>query len=138
MSEHRPNIPLAEQLAAVDREIAMRRAVYPHRIRNGKMTQAAAELEIARMTAVRVTLEGLGNQALEWVRFRDDDAAWPCSEPWPSGVEDDYLLVWNACDGFHTWWRYSKECPPGAFYKVLTKPTAWDLPTPSRKVGDPC
>ena len=50
-------VPLPAQIAAVAREIAMRRNVYRHRVGKGDMTQAAADAEIAAMQAVMATLQ---------------------------------------------------------------------------------
>lgn len=50
---------LADQIAAVKREIAMRRNVYPRRVAEGRMTQAKADHEVAAMLAVLATLEGI-------------------------------------------------------------------------------
>jgi hypothetical protein len=47
---------LDEQIASVERELGMRRQVYPRRVADNKMTQAHADLEIRRMEAVLVTL----------------------------------------------------------------------------------
>ncbi|MDP3417899.1 hypothetical protein [Falsiroseomonas sp.] len=54
-------VPLSDQIAAVQREIAMRQRVYPRWVAAGKMTQAKAEAETRGMQAVLDTL----NQA-EW------------------------------------------------------------------------
>lgn len=48
---------LADQIAAVRREIVMRERVYPWQVRNGRMSQAAADRELAAMRAVLATLE---------------------------------------------------------------------------------
>lgn len=50
---------ISEQIAAVEREIKMRRRVYPRWIDSGKLTQQKADHEIACMEAVLETLEGL-------------------------------------------------------------------------------
>lgn len=50
---------LAEQISCVRREIAVRESVYRRRVADGKMKQAAADKEIAHMTAVLHTLQGL-------------------------------------------------------------------------------
>ncbi len=42
--------------ACVEREIAMRRQVYPRQVGQGKMKQATADLQIAAMEAVLLTL----------------------------------------------------------------------------------
>lgn len=52
-------IPLSDQLATVQREIAMRRKAYPRWVSLGRMTQQQADREIATMQAVRDTLAGL-------------------------------------------------------------------------------
>jgi hypothetical protein len=49
-------IPLAEQIQAVEREIALRRRVYPRRVADRRMSQALADKQIAVMTAVLDTL----------------------------------------------------------------------------------
>ena len=36
-------VPLCDQIAAVQREIGMRRTVYPRRVQSGQMRQVAAE-----------------------------------------------------------------------------------------------
>jgi len=58
MSELFP-IGIDEQIAAVTREIAMRRSVYPRRVADKKMSQAKADKEVAAMEAVLETLKGL-------------------------------------------------------------------------------
>jgi hypothetical protein len=55
-------LPLSEQIDCVRREIGMRERVYPRWVQNGKMTQRAADLEIARMSAVLMTLESLAQK----------------------------------------------------------------------------
>ena len=47
---------LDEQIAAVEREIEMRKYVYPRRVAEGKMTTALADRETTRMRAVLATL----------------------------------------------------------------------------------
>lgn len=51
--------PLADQLAAVQREIGMRRKAYPRWVSLGRMTQQQADRSLAVMEAVRDTLAGL-------------------------------------------------------------------------------
>lgn len=53
------SIPLATQLAAARRELAMRRNVYPKWVAGGRMTQLKAHAEIAAMAAIVETLAGL-------------------------------------------------------------------------------
>jgi hypothetical protein len=55
-------IPLGEQMDCVRRELAMRQRAYPRWVANGKMTQRAADVEVARMSAVLMTLEGLAEK----------------------------------------------------------------------------
>lgn len=61
----RVRIPLAEQAAEAQREIAFRHRVYPGSVRNGKLTQAAADQQIAVMRAIRDTLQ-------LFARYEDD------------------------------------------------------------------
>lgn len=49
-------IPLIGQIAEVRREIALRRNVYPIRVRDRKMKQGEADLCMARIEAVLATL----------------------------------------------------------------------------------
>lgn len=51
------DITLGMQIAAVEREIRMRRMVYPGQVVKRKMTQTSADVEIAAMLAVLKTLE---------------------------------------------------------------------------------
>ena len=51
-----PAVTIAEQIACIDREIGMRGRVYPRWVKSGKLNQAAADLEIKRMEAVRASL----------------------------------------------------------------------------------
>jgi hypothetical protein len=52
-------VPYSEQLACVEREVAMRKAVYPRWVGASKMKQAKADAEIRAMEAVAETLRGL-------------------------------------------------------------------------------
>jgi len=49
-------ITIAEQIACVDRELGMRRRVYPRWVERGKLNPATADLEIKRMEAVKDSL----------------------------------------------------------------------------------
>lgn len=53
-------IPTSAQMACVEREIAMRRRVYPRWVADGRMTQAKADAEIAAMSAVHASLSEMG------------------------------------------------------------------------------
>jgi len=50
---------LAAQIAEVEREIAMRRRVYPGQVARGKMRQGEADVLISRMEDVLVSLRKL-------------------------------------------------------------------------------
>jgi hypothetical protein len=53
-------IPLEAQVREVQREIELRRRVYPAQVQNRRlMTQATADRQIAIMEAVLATLKGL-------------------------------------------------------------------------------
>ena len=52
-------VPLADQIACVKREIRMREEVYPRRVKERRMREDVADLELARMRAVLATLEGI-------------------------------------------------------------------------------
>ena len=54
-----PTISCAEQLECAERELKLRQRVYPRRVADGKMTQAQADRELARMEAIIATLRGL-------------------------------------------------------------------------------
>jgi hypothetical protein len=51
-------ITLAEQLACIERELALRLRVYPRWVAAGRMTQAKADREIELMKAVRNAIVG--------------------------------------------------------------------------------
>ena len=61
MSVTPDQITIGMQIACVEREIAMRRQVYPKLIGQGKMGARTAALQIAAMEAVLLTLKGLQN-----------------------------------------------------------------------------
>lgn len=52
-------VPMAEQISCVEREIRMRRRAYPRWITAGKMSAQDAEREIRRMEAVLETLHSV-------------------------------------------------------------------------------
>lgn len=56
-------VPLAEQIACVKREIGMRRKVYPRWVQGGMMTETKAQAETEAMEAVLKTLEGVSRGA---------------------------------------------------------------------------
>lgn len=55
-------VSFAEQLACVERELGMRRKVYPRRVTDGRMSQHKAVEEIRTLEAVADTLRGLVSQ----------------------------------------------------------------------------
>lgn len=61
-------IPLADQIAAVRREIAMREQAYPGWVAAARMTQQKADQQIAAMRAVLATLEAVAEE----LRIEDD------------------------------------------------------------------
>lgn len=50
---------LEQQIACVEREIAMRERVYPRRVQDKKLLQVKADYELACMRAVLTTLKSL-------------------------------------------------------------------------------
>jgi hypothetical protein len=59
VDDGKPPVPLALQIAEVEREIAMRANVYPKLVRTGKMRQGEADEHIRRMRGVLATLRRL-------------------------------------------------------------------------------
>lgn len=51
-----PRISIDQQIAEVERELVLRRNVYPDFVRSGKLRQGEADLSMNRMQAVLVTL----------------------------------------------------------------------------------
>lgn len=51
------DVPIAQQISCIERELAFRRRCYPGWIQSGKITQATADQELARMEAVLATLQ---------------------------------------------------------------------------------
>lgn len=52
-------VSLGDQIKCIQREIGMRETVYPRLVNNGKMSQKAADKELAAMKAVLETLRWL-------------------------------------------------------------------------------
>jgi hypothetical protein len=50
------SISIADQIAEVKRELALRKTVYPHLIYKGRLTQSQADQQMASMGAVLDTL----------------------------------------------------------------------------------
>lgn len=59
LTDEFPVFTLAEQIACVEREIAMRRRVYPRWVGAKRMTAAKAAAEIATMESVLSTLKSM-------------------------------------------------------------------------------
>ena len=59
LAGHEQPITITEQLACLDREIAMRERVYPRWVSAGKMTQAKVDHEMRAMRAARDMLRSL-------------------------------------------------------------------------------
>lgn len=57
------DVPIAEQIACVERELRMRARVYPGWVAAGRMTRERAEAETRAMEAVLMTLRGLAPPA---------------------------------------------------------------------------
>lgn len=57
--EYRPTITIEEQLAAAERELKLRRRVYPRRVEAGQMSTNLARHETLAMEAIIETLKGL-------------------------------------------------------------------------------
>lgn len=53
------HVPLSDQVKCIQRELGMRRHVYPGRIARGHMTRKKADQEIRAMEAVLRTLQEL-------------------------------------------------------------------------------
>lgn len=53
------DVPLSEQIRAVERELGLRKAVYPRQVSVGRMAADNAHRELAAMQAVLTTLQGL-------------------------------------------------------------------------------
>lgn len=52
-------LTVADQIKCVEREIAMRKRVYPRWVETGKMKLDQSEYQIAAMEAVLATLKGM-------------------------------------------------------------------------------
>lgn len=63
-------IPLAAQIAEIERELAMRSHAYPRFIERGTLKQEAADRQIAALRAALVTLKGIA-EAARVVTVRD-------------------------------------------------------------------
>lgn len=57
--DYKPTITLADQVKAAERELKLRKRVYPRRVSNQQMTPQQAQHETAAMEAILATLQGL-------------------------------------------------------------------------------
>jgi hypothetical protein len=58
------NVPLSEQIAEVQRELAFRKRVYPRLVRQFKMTSGESARHMLHMQAVLLTLETVRDMRL--------------------------------------------------------------------------
>lgn len=58
-------VPLAAQIAEIERELAMRSHAYPRFIANGRLKQEAADKQIAALRAALRTLQGIAEAPRE-------------------------------------------------------------------------
>lgn len=65
-------IPLLRQIQCVQRELALRKAVYPRFIASGKMKEEKAAEEIAVMEAVLETLQQVSQCGIAFGALPDD------------------------------------------------------------------
>lgn len=59
------DVPLSEQIRAVERELGLRKAVYPRQVSVGRMAADNADRELAAMQAVLTTLKGLAGAPVQ-------------------------------------------------------------------------
>ncbi len=83
-------VPLRAQIAAVERELAMRRGVYARKVEKEtdpakkERTRAACRAEYDAMAAVLRTLRGVQEAAQAWLAFGDAHGVWDA----PAAAED--------------------------------------------------
>ena len=83
-------VPLAVQIAAVEREIDMRSRVYPRWVSERRLTQTKADYEMAAMRAVLTTLKDVQ---------RDRDASLPSLAPIPYSETAQRLAEFDVACG---------------------------------------
>lgn len=71
----KPAISINEQFRCVEREIALRRRVYPKLISSGKMSQQAADYQLQAMCAVLKSLN-MVQLAFEEMARRENEMSW--------------------------------------------------------------
>lgn len=62
MSAGDPDVPLADQVRCVEREVALRERLYPDFVARRRMTPADSKRELVRMRAVLRTLRRLAEE----------------------------------------------------------------------------
>ena len=67
-------ISVREQLSCVEREIVMRKRVYPNWVRAGKMSQAKADAELMTMRAVALTLRALPGSGAQVSLLQEEES----------------------------------------------------------------
>lgn len=90
-------ITIEEQIACIERELGMRVKLYPRWVKSWKLTQAAADEELARMRAVLLTLQrvqqGLDHQVPGAEQIREGERARVLCTLAPMVHSDVYLRV---------------------------------------------
>ena len=90
-------ITIEEQIACIERVLGMRVKLYPRWVKSGKLTQAAADEELARMRAVLLTLQrvqqGLDHQVPGAEQIREGERARVLCTLAPMVHSDVYLRV---------------------------------------------
>jgi len=74
-----PPVPLAEQIAEVEREIRQRCRVYPKWVQDGRYKQETADAKLAAMRAAQSTLTWL-EQNMDWIKAEAQRRAARASE----------------------------------------------------------
>lgn len=90
-------ITIEEQIACIERELGMRVKLYPRWVKGGKLTQTAADEELARMRAVLLTLQrvqqGLDHQVPGAEQIREGERARVLCTLAPMVHSDVYLRL---------------------------------------------
>lgn len=73
------DIPMRDLVRCVERELRLRKSVYPRRVANGKMSSAVAAREIAAMSAVLDTMRQQPGAFAQESLFKPNEADPP---PW--------------------------------------------------------
>jgi hypothetical protein len=57
-----PPVPIKDQIAEIEREVALRRRVYTAWVQAGRLKQSVADEQLRRMEAALATLKGLAGE----------------------------------------------------------------------------